>query len=168
MQVPAVTKALFEHPPLFPSVTPFRGELSRFLNIQPVNTFLAHQLHISHITACIKAVRYPSSGDLPLGCIKYSFANGIKEVFAPHSNQVKDAFAGALILLETLDFLDGRRVTTYRFLEFDENFVYVRSQGYHCEDAIQSFPTLFAYCFTPRIPVDPFVHVSVQPETIPL
>ena len=162
------TKALFEHPPLFPSVTPFRGESSRFLHVQPVNEFLAHQLRISHITACVKAVRYPSSGDLPLGCIKYSFADGIKEVFAPHSNQVKDAFAGALVLLETLDFLDGRKITTYGFLEFDENFVYVRSQGYHCEDAIRSFPTLLAYCFTPRIPVDPFVHVSVHPETIPL
>jgi hypothetical protein len=162
------TKALFEHPPLFPSVTPFRGESSRFLHIQPVNEFLAHQLRISHISACVKAVRYLPSGDLPLGCIKYSFADGIKEVFAPHSNQVKDAFAGALVLLETLDFLDGRKVTTYGFLEFDENFVYVRSQGYHCEDAIRSFPTLLAYCFTPRIPVDPFVHVSVHPETIPL
>ena len=162
------TKALFEHLPLFPSVTPFRGESSRFLHIQPVNEFLAHQLRISHITACVKAVRYLPSGDLPLGCIKYSFADGIKEVFAPHSNQVKDAFAGALVLLETLDFLDGRKITTYGFLEFDENFVYVRSQGYHCEDAIRSFPTLFAYCFTPRIPVDPFVHVSVHPETIPL
>ena len=162
------TKALFEHPPLFPSVTPFRGESSRFLHVQPVNEFLAHQLRISHITACVKAVRYLPSGDLPLGCIKYSFADGIKEVFAPHSNQVKDAFAGALVLLETLDFLDGRKITTYGFLEFDENFVYVRSQGYHCEDAIRSFPTLLAYCFTPRIPVDPFVHVSVHPETIPL
>ena len=86
----------------------------------------------------------------------------------PHSNQVKDAFAGALVLLETLDFLDGRKITTYGFLEFDKNFVYVRSQGYHCEDAIRSFPTLLAYCFTPHIPVDPFVHVSVHPETIPL
>ena len=162
------TKALFEHPPLFPSITAFRGESSRFLHVQPVNEFLAHQLRISHITACVKAVRYPSSGDLPLGCIKYSFADGIKEVFAPHSNQVKDAFAGALVLLETLDFLDSRKITTYGFLEFDENFVYVRSQGYHCEDAIRSFPTLLAYCFTPRIPVDPFVHVSVHPETIPL
>ena len=162
------TKALFEHPPLFPSVTPFRGESSQFLHVQPVNEFLAHQLRISPITACVKAVRYLPSGDLPLGCIKYSFADGIKEVFAPHSNQVKDAFAGALVLLETLDFLDGRKITTYGFLEFDENFVYVRSQGYHCEDAIRSFPTLLAYCFTPRIPVDPFVHVSVHPETIPL
>ena len=107
------TKALFEHPPLFPSVTPFHGESSRFLHVQPVNEFLAHQLRISHITTCVKAVRYPLSGDLPLGCIKYSFSDGIKEVFAPHSNQVKDAFAGALVLLETLDFLDGRKITTY-------------------------------------------------------
>ena len=154
------TKALFKHPPLFPSVTLFCGKSSRFLHIQPVNEFLAHQFHISHITTCIKAVRYPSSGDLPLGCIK--------EVFAPHSNQVKDTFAGALVLLETLDFLDSRKISTYGFLEFDENFVYVHSQGYHCEDAVWSFPTLFAYCFTPHIPVDPFVHVSVHPETIPL
>ena len=125
-----------------------------------MNEFLAHQFHISHITACVKAVRCPSSGDLPLGCIR--------EVFAPHNNQVKDAFAGALVLLETLDFLDGRKISTYGFLEFDENFVYIRSQGYHCKDAVWSFPMLFAYCFTPHIPVDPFVHVSVHPETIPL
>ena len=162
------TKALFEHPPLFPSVTPFRGKSSRFLHIQPVNEFLAHQFRISHITTCVKAVRYPLSGDLPLGCIKYSFADGIKKVFAPHSNQVKDVFAGALVLLETLDFLDGRKITTYGFLKFDENFVYVRLQGYHCEDTIRSFPTLLAYCFTPCIPVDPFVHISVHPETVPL
>ena len=123
---------------------------------------------LSLITTCAKAVRYPPSEALPLGCVKYSFADGIKEVFTPHSNLIKGIFDGALVLLETLDFLDGRQVTTYGFLEFDENFVYVHSQGYHCEDAIRSFPTLFAYCLTPRIPVDPFVHVSVHPETVPL
>jgi hypothetical protein len=36
------TGALFEHPPLFPSITPFRGKSSRFLNVKPVNEFLAH------------------------------------------------------------------------------------------------------------------------------
>jgi hypothetical protein len=106
--------------------------------------------------------------ELPLGYIKYSFHDRLREVFSPYSLLVKSAFSGAAVILKTVDFLDGRRVTTYGYLDFDEAFVYLKGQGYHCEDDIRTYPLLLFYCLTHRIPADPWVHVSVHHETVPL
>jgi hypothetical protein len=103
-----------------------------------------------------------------LGYVKYSFRDGLREVFSPHSLLVKSAFSGAPAILETVDFLDGRRVTTYGYLDFDEAFVYLKGQGYHCEDDVRTYPLLLSYCLTPRLPADPWVHISVHHETVPL
>ena len=126
------------------------------------------QFTIPPVFACSKAIRYPPTLELPLGYIKYSFRDGLREVFSPHSLLVKSAFSGAPAILETVDFLDGRRVTMYGYLDFDEAFVYLKGQGYHCEDDVRTYPLLLSYCLTPRLPADPWVHISVHHETVPL
>ena len=129
---------------------------------------ITSQFTIPTLYACSKVIRYPPTLELLLGYIKYSFRDGLREVFSPHSLLVKSAFSGAPVILETVNFLDGRRVTTYSYLDFDEAFVYLKGQGYHCEDDIWTYPLLLCYCLTPCIPADPWVHISVHHETVPL
>ena len=154
--------------PRFPSVVPFRGAATHHFAIKPAIPDITTQFTIPPVFACSKAIRYPPTLELPLGYIKYSFCDGLREVFSPHSLLIKSAFSGAPAILETVDFLDGRRVTTYGYLDFDEAFVYLKGQGYHCEDDVRTYPLLLSYCLTPRLPADPWVHISVHHKTVPL
>ena len=154
--------------PRFPSVVPFCGAAIHHFPITPVIPDITSQFMIPTIYACSKAIHYPPTIELPLGYVKYSFRDGLREVFSPFSLLVKSAFSGAAVILETVDFLDGRRVTTYGYLDFDEAFVYLKGQGYHCEDDIRTYPLLLSYCLMPRLPADPWVHISVHHETVPL
>ena len=154
--------------PCFPSVVPFRGAATHHFTIKPVIPDITSQFTIPPVYACSKAIKFPPTLELPLGYIKYSFRDGLREVFSPFSLLVKSAFSGAAIILETVDFLDGRRVTTYGYLDFDEAFVYLKGQGYHCEDDIRTYPLLLSYCLTPHLPADPWVHISQHHETVPL
>ena len=154
--------------PRFPSVIPFQGTATHYVTIKPVIPDITSQFTIPPVYACSKAICYPPTLELPLGYIKYSFHNGLREVFSPYSLLVKSAFSGAAVILKTVDFLDRRRVTMYGYLDFDEAFIYLKGQGYHCEDDIRTYPLLLSYCLTPRIPADPWVHVSVHHETVPL
>ena len=154
--------------PRFPSVVPFRGAATHHFAVKPVIPDITSQFTIPPLFACSKAIRYPPTLELPLGYIKYSFHDGLREVFSPFSLLVKSAFSGAAVILETVDFLDGRRVTTYGYLDFDEAFVYLKGQGYHCEDDVRTYPLLLSYCLTPRLPADPWVHISQHHETVPL
>ena len=163
-----VTEQLCNCPPLFPGVTPFRGRPPHTLNIVPHNQQLAATFHIPALAICSKATRFLPSADIPLGYIKYSFAHNLARVFAAHSLLIRNAFTGSLCVLETVDFLDGRNITTYGYLDFSEHHTFVVDQGYHCEDAVRVLPHLLAYTFVPRIPADPFAHVTVHPDNLPL
>ena len=167
LEFPTITD-LVRWTPRFPSVIPFRGMATHHFPITLVILDITAQFMIPTLYACSKAICYPPMLELPLGYIKYSFCDGLREVFSPHSLLVKSAFSGAPIILETVNFLDGRRVTTYGYLDFDEAFVYLKGQGYHCEDDIRTYPLLLCYCLTPHIPADPWVHISVHHETVPL
>ena len=154
--------------PRFPSVVPFCGAATHHITIKPVIPDITTQFTIPPIYTCSKAIWYLPTIELPLGYIKYSFPNGLREVFSPFSLLIKNTFSGTTVILETVDFLDGRRVTTYGYLDFDKAFIYLKGQGYHCEDNIHTYPLLLSYCLTPRIPADPWVHISVHHETVPL
>ena len=154
--------------PRFPSIVPFRGAATHHFAIKPVIPDITTKFTIPPIFACSKAICYPPMLELPLGYVKYSFRDGLREVFSPHSLLVKSAFSGAPAILETVDFLDGRRVTTYSYLDFDEAFVYLKGQGYHCEDNVRTYPLLLSYCLTPHLPADPWVHINQHHETVPL
>ena len=167
LEVPLVSE-LIRMAPRFPSVIPFRGGAPHHITIKPEIPDISAQFTIPPVYACGKAVRFPPTLELPLGYIKYSFRDGLKDVFSPFSLLVKSAFSGVPAILETLDFLDGRRITVYGYLDFDEAFVYLKGIGYHCEDDVRVYPLLLSYCLTPRIPSDPFAHVSVHHDNVPL
>ena len=42
------------------------------------------------------------------------------------------------------------------------------NQGYHFEDTVRTSPHLYSYCFSPRIPEDPFDFISTYFEDEPL
>jgi hypothetical protein len=90
-------------------------------------------------------------------------------IFDPYDNATKASFIGTLVIAESIDFLDGRLLTTYGYLDFGtRGSVYLRDPGFHCEDNIRVYPHLLSYCLTPRLPVDPFVYASVHPDDAPL
>ena len=81
---------------------------------------------------------------------------------------MREAYLGALVVLEVHDFLDGRVVTTYGYLTFAEENIFIINQAYYFEDAIRTSPHLLAYCFTPRIPADPFDFISTYSDNQPV
>jgi hypothetical protein len=155
-------RRLAENPPLFPSVTPFRSRYPNILHIRPCVTQLVEGFGIPPVDVCAHAVRFPPTREVPLGFIKYSFALSIVETFRPHSQLIKAAFSGALTILEVVDFLDGRTITTYGYLAFGLRDTYLEERGYFCDDLLRDAPGLFAYTLCPRVPADPFDHFKVE------
>ena len=138
------------------------------LNLIPGNQPLTHLFEIPQIPICCKAGRIPANDDFPLGYLWYDFAPSIIQTFSRFPAPVRAAFNNVLVILETFDLLDGRQITNYGYLQFEGTRVYVRNQTYHCEDFIRAFPHLLAYCFSPRIPTDPFTYLPIQPDHLPL
>ena len=159
-------------PPVFTGVIPFRQSAPHYLTIYPRQHRLAIAAGIQPLYACSQAVRDQSSPDLPLGSIKYNFRRGIAEAVTGLPNLVRNSYEGVLVIVEIHDFLDGRTVTTYGYLHFNHRFgvdqAFIVNQGYHFEDAVRTSPHLYSYCFSPRIPEDPFDFISTYFEDEPL
>ena len=159
-------------PPIFPSVFPFRFQAPHYITIYPRNQLAALAIGIPPLVACSKAILDNPSADLPLGCIKYDFREGIWKAFTPYNRLIRQAYQRTLVIIEVQDFLDGRRVTTYSYLRFVNRFgadqVFAINQTYNFEDAVRTSPSLLSYSFTPRIPADPFDFVSAYPDDEPL
>jgi hypothetical protein len=159
---------LIDNPPRFPTVTPFRNAALHVQRIHPYSQPLTHACFIPPIAVCSKAARTPSNRDFPLGLIAYNFSASIVDTFARYPPTVQAAFENCLVILEVVDLLDGRHITTYGYLKFEGSKIYVKDQTYHCEDFIRTFPQLLAYTFTPRIPADPFTYLRVHPDDLAL
>jgi hypothetical protein len=160
---------LCANPPVFPSVIPFRARAAHILNVVPNHReFLPNEFPLS-IPVCCKAVRYLPGDGIPLGYIRYHFQHHLARVFGipAATPSIKAAFIGSIVILDIYDFLDGRIVTVFGYLAFDQENTFVVDQGYQCEDLVRSTPGLLAYTLTPRIPVDPLdlveVHLDVEP-----
>ena len=159
---------LTQNLPVFPGIIPFRGPAVHTCQVNPKNESVASALGIPPVRICARATRYYPTDHLPLGCIKYSFTHDIVHLFRPAPQPVKAAFSGFLVALQVYDFLDGRVVSFFRYLDFGPREVYVRSVGLHNEDHARTRPQLLQYCFVPRIPIDPLVYCPVHPEDLPL
>jgi hypothetical protein len=159
-------------PPVFPGVTPFRFKSPHYIAIYPRQYQVALDLGLQPLFACSKAILDQPSADLPLGSIKYNFRDGIREAFAPLNNLIRAAYEYALVVVEIQDFLDGRWVTTYGYLRFHNRHgvdqIFTVQQTYHFEDSVRTSPHLLNYCFTPRIPADPFDFISTYHDDQPL
>ena len=95
-----------------------------------------------------------------VGWIKYNFRQGIQNVFAPFPLWYREAYTHLLVILEVQDFLDRQVVTTYGYLSFMGDNIFVTSQGYHFKDVVRSNPHLLQYTFAPHILADPFDFIS--------
>jgi hypothetical protein len=154
-------------PPRFPSVIPFRGSATHFIRVKPQDATLATAYNLQPLTICSRLVQFESCLGIPHGYIKYDFARGIEETFRHLGPGERSGYEGALIVLAIYDFLDGRHVTVYGFLILEITSTYVKWQSYHCEDLLRTYPGLFTYTLTPRLPLDPFSLVTVHPEKVP-
>jgi hypothetical protein len=152
----------------FPTVTPFKYKGPSALNIPPVDNTITAAFHVPRLSVCCKALRVLPSDNTPHGYIRYSFTSSIVQTLGRIPEYLRGAFIGALVILEVVDFLDGRQVTTYGYLSFTAGGIFIEDQGLHCEDAIRACPHLLAYTFTPRIPTNPLDFVHFYPSDLPL
>ena len=120
------------------------------------------------VAICSKAVVTPPCTDFPLGYIKYNFGTSLVNTFSNYVTFIQGAFTNSLVVFEIVDLLDGRQITTYRYLRFKGTNIFVMDQTYHCKDYIHTCPSLLTYTFTPCIPADPFTFLKVQPDYHPL
>jgi hypothetical protein len=162
-----LARFLLQNPPWFLSILPFRGAATHYIWVKP-DPVLAHLYNLSEVNICSRLVWHESAPGTPLGFIKYDFRFGIVDQFRDKGFTEKTSYEGSLVIIAIYDFLDGRRIIIYGFLVFSEASIYVKGQAFHCEDLLRTYPRLFAYTLNPRLPVDPFVHVAVHSETIPL
>jgi hypothetical protein len=166
LEIP-LARFLLQNPPWFPSVLPFRGAATHYIRVKPDHV-LARIYNLSEVNICSRLVRHESAPGTPLGFIKYDFRQGIVDQFRDKGFAEKTGYEGSLLILAIYDFLDGRRIIVYGYLAFGTESIYVKGVAFHCEDLLRTYPGLFAYTLNPRLPVDPFVHVSVHSETNPL
>jgi hypothetical protein len=130
-------------PPHFTGVIPFRTTLPHFQTIFPPHRALAIDLGIPPLYACSKVIFDSPSPDLPLGTIKYNFRRGIREVFAPLNELIRQAYTNTLVVLEVQDFLDGRVVTTFGYLAFQGTSVFRLYQAQYFDDTARTAPFFF-------------------------
>jgi hypothetical protein len=148
-------------------VFPFRSSTVHCLTILPHHP-VALSIGTIPLFACSQAVLDLPSGDLPLGWIKYNFCQGIKHAFTPLPLWYRQAYTHTIVVLKVQDFLDGQLVTTYGYLSFVEEQIFIVGQGYHFEDIVSGNPHLLAHTLSPCIPTDPFDFMSVHPDDQPL
>jgi hypothetical protein len=98
----------------------------------------------------------------------YSFRDSIRDSFLRLPNFARACFVDSVVLATIHDFLDGRRIYTYGCLRFHANQVYVVGQTYHFEDTTRTYPNLLRFSLSPRIPLDPLLHVRVYRDEDPL
>ncbi len=158
------------HPPDFPSVFPFFTTLYHHQAFSPAPSVVVGLPAGAHptIKACAQAIRIEPSPDIPLGYIRFSFKQGIKEAFTPIPPFCREAYRGHLVLLDHFDFLDGRSISTYGSLQFEGQHIFVHRQYYHFEDILRYWPHLGSFILTPRTPFDPFGHIPVTLDDTPL
>ena len=164
---------LLRRPPVFPSVTPFRAITPHYILINPVNREEGLVIGNQTLYACSQAIIDLPSEDTPLGTIRYTFANGIKNAFEGLPVLARRAYEGTFVVLDIHDFLDGRVITTYGYLAFGDRLgegdsVFVTDQSYHFKDGVREEPRLTAFTFYPRIPADPHSYTHTYYEDQPL
>ena len=164
---------LLQRPPVFPGVTPFRVAAPHYIIINPVNRQEGLIIGNQSLYACSQAIVDLPSPDLPLGSIRYTFANGIQCAFDQIPVLARRAYEGTFVVLDIHDFLDGRVVTTYGYLAFGDrngegNSIFVTEQNYHFQDGLRENPRLSAYTFCPRIPADPHNYLHTYYDDLPL
>ena len=144
-----------------------------YILINPVNQEEGLIICNQTLYTCSQAIVDLPSPDTPLGSIRYTFANGIKNAFNRLPVLARRAYKGTFIILDIHNFLDGRVVTMYGYLAFGDregegNSVFVTDQNYHYKDGLREEPCLASYVFHPRIPADPHDYLHTYYEDQPI
>ena len=142
-------------------VTPFRHLIYHDALIQAVDV-------LPPVTICARVGRFPPSASFPFGYVESSFVDGIKHIFGQFPPYWLPYFEGSKVPLVAYDFLDGRGVTLFGHLHFEERGVFVTRRYHHREDLLATSPELFSFVATPRVPTNPLAHVTPPSEDLPL
>jgi len=152
----------------FPSVIPFRSHGPHTQKIAPTSEVFAAAYRTPSLSVCSRVLHYLPSAAAPLGILRYSFESSIVQTFLRLPLYLREAFTGALVILDVTDFLDGRLVTSYGYLAFEGNSVFAKDQGIHCEDVVRAAPQLLAHTLTPRLPANPLDFIFLYLDHVPL
>jgi len=159
---------LLNHPPIFPTITPFKGRVPHHASITPTDPWQAQVFDIPPLHFCSRALHFPATTNVPLGYTVYCFRDSLKALFLGHSQLVRNVFVNALVVSQIYDFLDGQQIFIYGKLLFGENAAYITDQAVHFEDIISSYPQLLRHCISPRLPPDPSYFVHIYSDHTPL
>jgi hypothetical protein len=120
------------------------------------------------ITICAKVGLYPRTHTFPFGYLESNFVNSIKEVFSRFPPFWLEHFEGIEVPIIGYNFLDGRTVTLFGNLHFDQSGTWIVKHYSHMEDVLQSQPKLMRLTPFVRVPFQPLLHLSPLPGDIPL
>jgi len=150
---------LDNHPISF--VTPFRADIFH-------NVWVKSNSPLPSVNLCAKVGRHPHSTFFPFGHLESSFVDSIKFIFGQFPPDWLEHFEGALVPLVAYDFLDGRIATLCGRLHFTTDGIFVIDRNTRTEDLLCTQPGLATFVCTPRVPTNPFAHITPPPVEIPL
>jgi hypothetical protein len=117
---------------------------------------------------CTKVGRHLWSLHFPFGYIESSFADSLKHIFSHFPPAWLLYFEGALVPLVAYDFLDGRTATLCGQLHFTEEGLFIINRNTRIEDVLCIRPQLAKFTCTPRVPTNPFLHITPPLVEAPL
>jgi len=147
------------HPVSF--ITPFRADVFH-------NIWVRSNGPLPSINLCAKVGRHPHSASFPFGYLESSFIDSIKFIFGQFPPDWLTHFEGALVPLVAYDFLDGCIATLCGRLHFTTDSIFVLERNTCTEDLLCTQPGLATFVCTPRVPTNPFAHITPPPVETPL
>jgi len=167
--IPSAGHLLWE-PPAFPSVFPFFTVVYHKQSFIPAPTVVSGLSAGAQPTlvACAKAICTQPTPDIPLGYIRFTYQQGIKEMFARIPPLCWEPYRHHVVFLDHFDFLNGRTISVFGYLDFEGRHIFVRRQTYHFEDLLRHWPSLTSFILAPRLPFNPLGITPVIPDNHPL
>ncbi len=142
-------------------VTPFRLPAVHTTRVHPANQRLAERHNFPHVVLCSSLGVYQPDDWFPFGRLLYSFSHSLGTRFNHPSELIALTFVDSLIPLYIHDFLDGRHLFIYGYLDWnDEGLPIAKDVSFSFQDTLRSNPFLARYTLFPRLPFDPLAHVS--------
>jgi hypothetical protein len=121
------------------------------------------------VTLCANIGLHPPSLHFPFGYLESSFIASIKKTFGQFPREWRSYFTGVIVPLAAYDFLDGRTACLCGKLFFQEDgALLVLERFTRRQDALQTQPGLYSFVASPRVPVNPFLHITPPHPDRPL
>jgi len=147
------------HPISF--VTPFRTDIYH-------NVWVKSNGPLPSVNLCAKVGRHPHSTSFPFGYLESSFIDSIKFIFGQFPPDWLEYFENALVPLVAYNFLDRHIATLCGHIHFTANGIFVTERNTCTEDILRTQPRLATFVCTPRVPTNPFAHITPPSLETPL